>query len=66
MSIIHFVLDNDANCLKDRFVLGNSMPESLVKNLEDLDACVKGFMPRFSPSLQTSDHRAIIGVAGTN
>lgn len=48
MSILHFVLHNDANGLKDRFVLGNSMPKLLDKNIEDLDACIKGFMSRFS------------------
>ncbi len=67
MSILHVVLDDDTNGLKDLFVLGNSMPESLIKNLEDLDACIKGFMSCFSPSpLQSSDHWAGIGVTGTN
>jgi hypothetical protein len=61
MSILHFLLHNDATGLKDCFVPGNSMSELLVKNLEDLDACVKGVTLRFSPSVQSSDYRAVIG-----
>jgi hypothetical protein len=59
-------LANDANCLKDNFVLFNAMPESRVKALKSLDPTIERLMAGTSTALELSYICWILGVGRTN
>jgi hypothetical protein len=52
MTIIHVILDQHANSLKDCLMLGHTMPEALIKDIEILEAPIEGFVAGLSPLLK--------------
>jgi hypothetical protein len=66
MPIFHVILDQHTNSLKDCLVLGHTMTEALVKNIEILDAPVEGFVAGLGPLLESLQVAAIKWVAGAD
>jgi hypothetical protein len=65
MSVLNVILNKDAHSHEYRFVLGHTMAEALINNLEALDAAIKYVKAGFCPFLECFDSRGIKGVAGT-
>ena len=66
MAILHLVLDHYAKSLKDSLVFGNTVMETLVKNIEVFEAPVEGFMAGFHYVLEFLRSAAVKCVTGTD
>ena len=66
MSILHLILEYDANSFKDSFVLGDTMMESLSENLELLDAPIESLMASSCTFLEGFDGDTIMRVPDTD
>ena len=66
MSILHLILEYDANSLKDSLVLGDTISESLAENLALLDAPIEALMASSSTFLEGFDSGTIMWVPDTD
>jgi hypothetical protein len=66
MTIIHVILDQHANSLKDCLMLGHTMPEALIKDIEILEVPIESLVAGLSPLLNFPEVLAIKGVAGAD
>jgi hypothetical protein len=59
MSAFQLILDDDANSLKDSFVLVHAAAELIIENPEILDSPIEGFMASLSTIIESFDQVAI-------
>jgi hypothetical protein len=65
MPILHLVLSDDTNCLKDGLVLGDTVAKPCIQDIEPLDAPVEALVASSSPSLERFDLGGIARVSDT-
>jgi hypothetical protein len=65
MPIIHLVLGDDADCLKDGLVLGVTMAKAFIQDLVPLDAPIEALVASSSAFLELLDCGGIARVSDT-
>jgi hypothetical protein len=66
MTILHIILDEHADDFEYGLVLGNTMPEALLKDLKAFDPAIERFMASFGPSFEGLNQIRILAIAGCN